>query len=414
MWVASALVAAALVAPAMQPVTPPERLVEIRVHGNHATPDDIVLSLAGLAIDQPFSDQSIQDAQQRLTMSGRFERVEVLKRFRSIEDPTQILVVILVDERPGTSPDGLIPGPFGRLLGQSMFAPILSFEDGYGFTYGARMSLVDPIGPRSRISIPLTWGGERQASAEIERNLSGPFVSRVFGAVSLKRRENPFYEIGDTRRAASIGVDRVVTSWLTAGATARVANVTFGDIDESHRAFGARLTLDTRRDPVFPRNAIYAQGGWEHLDVDGRRGVDRWMSDVDGYIGLIGPAVLAVGIGIDRASAQLPAYEQRLLGGSATLRGYRAGTAVGDSLAVASAELRVPLTSPLSVGRFGVKAFVDLGATWQTGERLVDRQWDHGIGGGAFLSVTAFVAGIDVAWAENGKARAHVTLGVKF
>ncbi len=414
MLVACVLVAAALVAPQTQSTAGPERVVEIRVHGNHATPDQIILGLAGLAIDQPFTEQSLQDAEQRLTASGRFERVEVLKRFRSIDDPTQVLVVILVDERPGTRPDGIIPGPFGRLLGQSMVAPILSFEDGYGFTYGARVSLVDPLGPRSRLSIPLSWGGERQVAVEIERSLTGPIVSRVFGAVSLERRENPFYEFGDTRRAVSLGVDRVLTPWLTAGATARVANVTFGDLDESYRAFGARLTLDTRRDPVFPRNAIYAQGGWEHLDVDGRGGVHRWMSDVDGCIGLVGPAVLALGVGIDRASAPLPPYEQRLLGGSATLRGYRAGSAVGDSLAVASAELRVPLTSPLSVGRFGVKAFADLGAVWQSGERLMDQQWSHGIGGGAFLSLTAFVAGVDVAWSESGKARAHVTLGIKF
>ncbi len=411
---ACVLLVAALVAPPIQSPVAAERVVEIRVHGNHATPDDIILGLAGLAIDAPFIEQSLQEAAQRLQASGRFERVEVLKRFRSIDDPSQILVVILVDERPGTSPDGIIPGPLGRLLGQSMFAPILAFEDGYGFTYGARVSLVDAIGPRSRISIPLSWGGERQAAVEIERSLSGPILSRVFGAVALKRRENPFYEIGDTRRSVSVGVDRVLTPWLTAGATARVANVTFDDLDDSHRAFGARLTLDTRRDPVFPRNALYAQGGWERLDFDGRDGINRWTSDVDGYLGLFGPAVLALGIGLDRVSAPLPAYEQRLLGGGSTLRGYRAGTAVGDNLALASAELRMPLTSPLSVGRLGVKAFVDLGTVWQNGERLVDQQWSHGIGGGAFLSLTAFVAGVDIAWAENGKARAHVTLGVKF
>jgi hypothetical protein len=408
MWLACLLIAAQLATPAA------ERLVEIRIHGNHTTPDQIILGLAGLSIEQPFTEQSLKDAEQRLIASGRFERVEVLKRFRSIDDPSQILAVILVDERPGARSDGSVPGPLGRLLGQSMWAPILDFEDGYGFTYGARVSLVDTLGPRSRISMPLSWGGERQVAVELERGFEGPFVSRAFGAVSLKRRENPFFEIGDTRRTASVGIDRVLTPWLTATANARVVNVAFAELDESHRAFGTRLTLDTRHDPVFPRNAVHAQVGWEHLDFDERGGVDRWSSDLRGFIGLVGPAVLVVGAGIDRASSPLPPYEQRLLGGGGTVRGYRAGTAIGDSLALASIELRVPVTSPLSVGRFGVKAFTDLGVVWNSGERLLDQQWSRGIGGGAFFTLTAFTAGVDVAWSESGRARAHVTMGLTF
>lgn len=429
MWLACLLIAAQVAAPAAQRSWPArqaapshEQLVEIRIHGNHTTPDPIILGLAGLAIEQPFTEQSLKDAEQRLIASGRFERAEVLKRYRSIDDPTQILALILVDERPGARPDGSMPGPLGRLLGQSMWAPILGFEDGYGFTYGARVSLVDTLGPRSRISLPLSWGGERQVAVELERSLDGPVVNQVFGAISLKRRENPFFEIGDTRRAVSAGVDRVLTPWLTATAGARVVTVAFAELDESHRAFGTRLTLDTRHDPVFPRNAIHAQAGWEHMAFGGSNrganqrsdGVHRWTGDARGFIGLFGPAVLVVGASVDRASAPLPPYEQRLLGGSAGLRGYRAGTAVGDSLALASAEVRVPLTSPLSVGRLGVKAFVDLGTVWNTGQRLVDQQWSRGVGGGAFLTLTAFTAGVDVAWSEAGRARAHVTLGVKF
>ena len=46
--------------------------------------------------------------------------------------------------------------------------------------------------------------------------------------------------------------------------------------------------------------------------------------------------------------APLPVYEQNLLGGAANLRGYDAGYKAGDNLAAASAELRIPLTSPLT------------------------------------------------------------------
>jgi len=391
-----------------------ERIVEIRVHGNHTTADQTILGIAGLAAGQPFSEQLLIDAAQRLTASGKFDHVDVLKRFRSIDDPTQILAVIIVDERPGATPDGGSRGPLRQLLGQSMWAPILSFEDGYGFTYGARMGLVEALGPRSRLSVPLSWGGERQAALEAERSFGGTIVSRAFGAVSLRRRENPHFAIGDMRRAVSAGVERVLTPWLTAAAHARIVHVAFGELDESHRAGGLRLTVDTRRDPVFPRNAILAQGGWERMHFDGCGGVRRWTGDVRGFIGLLGPAVLAIGGGIDRASAPLPLYEQRLLGGASTLRGYRPGAQAGDSLASASAEIRVPLTSPLSIGRFGIKAFTDVGTVWQSDQRLRDQRWSRGVGGGAFITLTAFTAGVDVAWRESGKARAHVTLGLKF
>jgi len=69
-----------------------------------------------------------------------------------------------------------------------MWLPILRFSrDGYGFTYGARTAVIDRIGPRSRLSVPLTWGGERRAALEAERAFDrGPF-SVVRGSVALDR-----------------------------------------------------------------------------------------------------------------------------------------------------------------------------------------------------------------------------------
>jgi hemolysin activation/secretion protein len=106
--------------------------------------------------------------------------------------------------------------------------------------------------------------------------------------------------------------------------------------------------------------------------------------------------------------------EQPLLGGSATLRGYRAGHRAGDSLAALSAELRVPLNSPLSAGRFGAKGFVDAGTVWSAGTRLADQPWDRGVGAGVYLGAAVFMLDVDVAWPEEGSARAHVSLGVTF
>ena len=98
------------------------------------------------------------------------------------------------------------------------------------------------------------------------------------------------------------------------------------------------------------------------------------------------------------------------LGGDLTSIGGVART----RLAAVSAELRVPLTSPLNFGRFGVKAFVDVGTVWSSPERLRDQAFDRGIGGGFYAGVAAFMLNVDVAWPESGSPRVHVGMGVTF
>ena len=77
-----------------------EILAAIRVQGNVATTDEEVRRLAGLAIGAPIGPETLNEVATRLRAAKRFDRVEVLKRFASITDPTQIVLVILVDEGP--------------------------------------------------------------------------------------------------------------------------------------------------------------------------------------------------------------------------------------------------------------------------------------------------------------------------
>jgi len=114
------------------------------------------------------------------------------------------------------------------------------------------------------------------------------------------------------------------------------------------------------------------------------------------------------------AGSPLPGFEKALLGGADSVRGYRAGHRAGDRVAAFSAEVRLPLTSPRSVGRFGVKAFADLGAAWAANERVSDQRFDRGIGGGVYVGATAVTANVDLAWPERGKPRVHVGMGLTF
>lgn len=394
-----------------------ETIGEIRVHGNHTTPDADVLAIAGLSVGTPVSDETLRDATQRLEQSDRFDTVEVRKRHRSIDNPHDILVIILVDEVAGITIDDLTPGPFKRLRSFGMWLPVLDYADGYGFTYGARITFVDVLGKGGRVSVPLTWGGERRAAVEADRTLTrGPFT-RVEGAATITRRVNPHFDTPDTRREIRARAERSFTTWVRAGGGARWTNVTFGAAEQSYVVPAVDVTVDTRTDPGYPRNAIHVTGSAERLRFDGGRTVVRLSSDVRGYLGLVGSSVLAVRVANVRADRAVPAFEQSLLGGTANLRGYDFGYRAGDNLAAYSAELRVPLTSPLVLGRLGLKGFIDAGAAYPSGEKLADQRFDRGVGAGVFMSWAVLRMGLDVAWplgAEARKPRWHFGLGVTF
>ena len=390
----------------------PERITEIRVHGNHTTPDADVLALSGLEPGVEASEARLKEAERKLKDTGRFEGVEMRRRYLSIDDPSRILVMIVVDEHPAVSASDLTPGPLKKLRAAQMWMPILKHEDGYGFTYGARLAYKDTLGDRSRLSVPLTWGGERRIGLDAERSFDGP-ISVVRGGVALYRRVNPFYDVPDTRTEALVGADRIFTPWFRAGVSGSVANVDFGpDYEQRISAVGFGTVLDTRIDPSFPRNAIHTQIGWQRLFFGESAG--RWATDARGYVGIGGSLVVALRAQLIKADNSLPAAEQSLLGGSGTVRGYRTGSRAGDNLFAASAELRIPLTSPLDFGRFGVKAFVDAGTAWNHGERYDDEPFDRGIGGGVFFGAGPFIIDLDIAKPREGNPRAHFGMGVTF
>ena len=72
-------------------------IAEILVHGNHTTPDADVLLLSGLAPGAIATDEALAAAARTLRSSGRFADVDVRRRFRSIDDPSAVLVIVVVN-----------------------------------------------------------------------------------------------------------------------------------------------------------------------------------------------------------------------------------------------------------------------------------------------------------------------------
>jgi hypothetical protein len=295
-----------------------------------------------------------------------------------------------------------------------MVMPILSYADGYGLTYGGRVSFVDTLGKGSRISVPASWGATRRAAVEFDRPIAqGPF-DRIFGGLSVSARTNPFYDLDEDRRDAWVEVSRRLTGALRVGGRAGFGHVRFGDIVENVVSYGADLTFDTRRDPVFPRNAVFASTGWERLQPTTSAPVNRFRADLRGYRGLIGQSVLSLRVQYAGADGPQPLYARYLLGGASSLRGYRAGSFSGDNLLGASAELRIPLNSPMGISRLGVSLFTDTGTVWNAGERLSDTRFRTGGGAGVFLLASLFQASLDVGFRQGGGARVHFTTGLQF
>lgn len=396
-----------------------ETIVAVQVHGNTITPDDEVRRLAGIDVGSAVDPGTLDAVAQRLRATKRFESVRVLKRFASIADPTQIVLVIIVDEGAvniETTGDQDQPVRAARRRkNRVLFLPVLNFEDGYGFTYGARFAWPDPIGKQSRVGFPLTWGGDKRAAAEIEKTFErGPF-DRVTAGGSLSRRTNPYYEVDDARVGAWARGERELVHGIKAGGTVGWQRVSFpaGTSGVDYFGYGgADLTVDTRADPILPRNAVYARAAFEHV-----AGANRVDLDARGYVGLFGQNILAVRAMRSSADQPLPPYLKPLLGGMSNLRGFRAGAAAGDFLVATSAEVIVPLTSPLSFGRMGVSAFADAGTVYNYGERLADQTWREGFGGSVWFSAAFVRLNLAVAHgrgARESSTRVHVGANVAF
>ena len=405
---------------------PPEVIGEIRIHGNAFLTDKEVLDIAAIAVGQPLGADGVEQIARRLKDSDRFESIDVRKRYRSLESTTDVAIVLVVHEKPGvrSAIGGVnIPGvpggvsrPVGRLRSKLMFLPIVSFADGYGFTYGGRMSTVDLLGFNERLSVPLTWGGTRRAALEFERLFKTGPLTRIESSVAIWNRENPRFEIRDQRVEVKGRAERVFRDLLRVGVDASRSTISFADLEDRLWTIGTSVALDTRLDPAFPGNAVLLGTGWTALHFrELPERVNRYNADARGYLRVFRQAVVAGRAQYIAADRTLPPYERLLLGGSSSLRGFRTGAFDGDRTLTTSAEVRVPITSVLSGAKLGVTAFVDAGKVWNVGQTMDSAEWHRGAGGGLFLIASIVRINVDVARGfRTGDTRIHISSGFTF
>lgn len=393
-----------------------ETIREIRVHGNASVTDEAVLKLAGVAVGDPLGPSAEKDIEQRLKATGRFESVEVRKRYRSLEDPTDVAIVLVVHERPGTvatAGGGGPPPAWRRFTRRLMFLPILGYADGYGVTYGGRVSAVNLMGAGERVSAPLTWGATKRAALELERTFKSGPLTRAFTSVGISNRENPFYDIDDQRVEWKGRAERLFAGRLRTGVEATRASVSFAPLDDDLWTLGADVTFDTRSDPTFPANAVVLGGGWSSLHVSGGEPINRYNTDARGYLRVFRQNVIAGRVQYFDADGALPPYERLLLGGAANLRGFRAGSFAADRMVITSAEWRAPFTPVIHGAKLGVVWFLDAARAADYGTSLGDVDWHRGAGVGLFLNAPLVHLNLNVAHGEDG-TRVNISTGFSF
>jgi outer membrane protein assembly factor BamA len=393
-------------------------LAQIRIQGNIATPDDEVARLAGVSVGMPVGPGTAAEVADRLRATKRFEQVEVLTRYASISDPTQVILVVLVNEGPvsiETTGDPAHPTRVVRRRGpQLQVLPVLGSQDGYGVTYGARLSQSGLLGPNSRLQLPATWGGEKRVAAELEVRFDDAPVSRLAGGVGWRRQTNPFYDADDERDAAWVRAEKQIFEPLRVAASAGWQHVQFlGQTDHVVQG-GIDAVFDNRLDPWLPRNAVYLSAGWDRLAFHSTPAVDRIQIDARGYLGTFGKTVLVLRAVRDASDGPLPPYLKPLLGGMPNLRGYAVGTTAGDDLVAGSVELRVPLASLFRIGRIGVSGFLDSGTAYNQSARLAEQAFRSGAGGSLWIFVPLARLEVAIARGFESSTRVHVNASVLF
>jgi len=402
--------------PASTVAQAPETITTIRVHGNYSVSDSEVIAISNMTPGDTVEPGDLSAIRERLKISGLFDEVDVRKRYQSLTETSLVAIVIVVNERP----DSHITNPIARsllaIIRQSMFLPILDYEEGYGFSYGGRISIVDTLGSGFLLSVPATWGGERRIALEAEKELPGKMIDRVLAGSSYRHQIHPTMDVADDRSVLWVGADRQLPYGFRISGRLSREHVEFGFRGDRLTRAGVTLTYRTTAEGGIPRNEVQASISIERLKFAGSpRPVLRPRFSFHGYKSISEQVIFSVRLRFDGASATLPAYEQSLLGGSETLRGWRYGDRIGDRLFALSTELTIPIDFPYSIGTTGIKFFYDTATAYSFDQSIYDVRFLKGIGGGIFLEAP-FGARLrlDAAHTLSGSLRFHAGLDVSF
>ena len=219
-----------------------------------------------------------------------------------------------------------------------MFLPVLNAEDGYGLTYGARFALADPAGKQQPPVVPADVGrhqrGRRGARQDVRARPAGSPRRR---RIDLAADQSVLR--GGRRPRAGLGARRTRAGARAAGRRdRRLSSAPHLSTRAIDSRMPAPMSSSTRASIRSWRATPSTRGPrWDHFKLlAARTAPSSTRAATSGCSARASSPSVAQRTD---SSRPLPPYLQPLLGGMANLRGFEAGTAVGDTLVAASAEL---------------------------------------------------------------------------
>ncbi len=215
---------------------------------------------------------------------------------------------------------------------------------------------------------------------KVEFTLGRAFEKHIVGEISLSYDHTSVYgyeDINPLVTADVAGAGRNLTSYLA-----------------------SRLRLDTRDSQINPHKGwnLCLNTDWASKFLGGDYNFQRYRLEISRYLRLFASAhVWAMRFWMQHVEGTAPYYEQSIIGGGWTARGFKADRFIDRASALASAEYRFPVYKKL-----GAVLFVDAGRVYSGIEEAGLNDWKTSWGLGLRYYVANFVTRLDIGRSSEG------------
>ena len=170
---------------------------------------------------------------------------------------------------------------------------------------------------------------------------------------------------------------------------------------ESHTSMIALdIRWDTRTDRIHPENGMVAGFGMDlaNTAVSGDYTFQRYRIELSRYVRAFFPQhVLAGRLWLRHIDGACPYFEQSVLGGGESMRGFKADRFVDTTMSLASLESRFVVYYPIST-----VIFVDTGRVYTGIEEISSKGWKTDIGFGLRYHLDDFIVRLDTGFSTEG------------
>lgn len=307
-------------------------------------------------------------------------------------------------------------------------APLASLDSRHGLSLGVEATVRNALGRMERLQLSAQAGGQPRIGAR----LILPQAATALGlyaqteadhdAASYRYPDEPVpFEWTVNQLALTLGrrwgrwIETEV-SWGWRHDRCGVEGVTFtGNRTENSTLTEARLRVDTRDWPVYPRTGWMAEAFVKRIAANGDRSLGRIGGALRAYRPLGGNILALEAVG-QWSDGPCPPIHRLRLGGSQSLRSLRTGALSGDHLVHGSLEYRMPVVyarqpeAGLNAG-WALVLFADVGSVWADGDRP---DWRHAAGLGVHAIWDSWVLRAEYGYHGQGWGFVSAGTGVKF